>query len=200
MPFKDLPEGINRPALKTLHINKCPVVVPESTLNADAAKRLQIDKALHYKHLEQLNAAGDLTAKINAIFTKPDYEANDDPDAGLYSGGFFSANDKRKMELVRTADADALRVMPIPFEDARLPEMLFRYRARNWPESLTANEQEQWQQYREQRLTDEGNSKVLTFRKFFEAIETCRKGELTVEQRLALDRLDEYGHEIKSSF
>jgi exodeoxyribonuclease-1 len=197
--FKDLPEGVSRPALKTLHINKCPVVVPESTLNAAAAERLQIDKALHYKHLQQLNAAGDLTAKINAIFTKPDYEANDDPDAGLYSGGFFSANDKRKMELVRTANADALRVMPIPFEDARLPEMLFRYRARNWPESLSADEQEQWQQYRQQRLTDESNNKILTFSKFFEAIEACREGEVSFEQSLVLDRLTEYGQLIKDS-
>lgn len=197
-PFKDLPEGINRPALKTLHINKCPVVVPESTLNSVAAERLQIDKALHYKHLQQLNAAGDLTAKINAIFTKPDYEANDDPDAGLYSGGFFSANDKRKMELVRTANADALRVMPIPFEDARLPEMLFRYRARNWPESLSADEQEQWQQYRQQRLTGESNSKILTFPKFFEAIEECREGELSGAQSLVLEKLEEYGREIET--
>jgi exodeoxyribonuclease-1 len=197
--FKDLPEGVSRPALKTLHINKCPVVVPESTLNAAAAERLQIDKALHYKHLQQLNAAGDLTAKINAIFTKPDYEANDDPDAGLYSGGFFSANDKRKMELVRTANADALRVMPIPFEDARLPEMLFRYRARNWPESLSADEQEQWQQYRQQRLTDESNSKILTLPKFFEAIEACREGEVSDAQSLVLDRLEEYGKLIETS-
>jgi exodeoxyribonuclease-1 len=197
--FKDLPEGVSRPALKTLHINKCPVVVPESTLNAAAAERLQIDKALHYKHLQQLNAAGDLTAKINAIFTKPDYEANDDPDAGLYSGGFFSANDKRKMELVRTANADALRVMPIPFEDSRLPEMLFRYRARNWPESLSADEQEQWQQYRQQRLTDESNSKILTLPKFFEAIEACREGEVSDAQSLVLDRLEEYGKLIETS-
>jgi exodeoxyribonuclease-1 len=196
-PFKDLPEGINRPALKTLHINKCPVVVPESTLNGAAAERLQIDKALHYKHLQQLNAAGDLTAKINAIFTKPDYEANDDPDAGLYSGGFFSANDKRKMELVRTANADALRVMPIPFEDARLPEMLFRYRARNWPESLSAGEQEQWQQYRQQRLTDVSNSKILTLPRFFEAIEVCREGDLTTAQSDILDKLGEYSKQLE---
>ncbi len=197
-PFKDLAEGVCRPALKTIHINKCPVVVPESTLNAAAAERLQIDKALHYKHLQQLNDAGDLTAKINAIFTKPDYEANDDPDASLYSGGFFTANDKRKMELVRTANADALRVMPIPFEDERLPEMLFRYRARNWPESLTADEQEQWQQYRQQRLTDESNSNILTFSKFFEAIEACRENGISDEQRAVLDRLEEYGRKIET--
>jgi exodeoxyribonuclease-1 len=197
-PFKYLPEGINRPALKTLHINKCPVIVPESTLNAAAAERLQIDKALHYKHLQQLNAAGDLTAKINAIFTKPDYEANDDPDAGLYSGGFFSANDKRKMELVRTANADALRVMPIPFEDARLPEMLFRYRARNWPESLSADEQVQWQHYRKQRLTDETNEKILTLPKFFEAIEECRQGDIMDNQKTVLDEIEQYGRQTET--
>jgi exodeoxyribonuclease-1 len=197
-PFKELPEGVNRPALKTLHINKCPVVVPESTLNPAAAERLQIDKVLHYKHLQQLNAAGDLTAKINAIFTKPDYEANNDPDAGLYSGGFFSSNDKRKMELIRTADPDALRVMSIPFEDPRLAEMLFRYRARNWPESLSADEQVQWQQYRQQRLTDPSNTKILTFPKFFEAIEVCRQADTSAEQSLVLDRLQEYASEIET--
>ncbi|MDO7597237.1 MAG: exodeoxyribonuclease I [Pseudomonadota bacterium] len=197
-PFKDLPEGISRPALKTLHINKCPVVVPESTLNAAAAERLQIDRDLHHKHLQQLNAASDLTAKINAIFTKSDYEANDDPDAGLYSGGFFSANDKRKMELVRTANADALRVMPIPFEDARLPEMLFRYRARNWPESLSADEQEQWQHYRQQRLTDESNDNILTLDKFFEAIETCREDDIADNQKAVLDEIERYGRQIVS--
>ena len=197
-PFKDLPEGVNRPALKTIHINKCPVVVPESTLNAAAAERLQIDKALHYKHLQQLNAAGDLTAKINAIFTKPDYENNDDPDAALYGGGFFSANDKRKMELIRTADPDALRVMSIPFEDPRLPEMLFRYRARNWPESLSADEQGQWQQYRQQRLTGETNEKILTFSKFFEAIEECREDELNDSQKTVLDMIGQYGQQFEN--
>lgn len=198
-PYKELPEGVNRPALKTIHINKCPVVVPESTLNDDAAERLQLDRQQHYAHLQQLNAAGDLTEKINAIFTKPDYEANDDPDAGLYSGGFFSANDKRKMDMIRQADPAMLKTMSIPFDDARLPEMLFRYRARNWPESLSADEQEQWQQYRQQRLTDESNGKILTFSRFFEEIETCRQETSSTEKKLVLSQLEEYGSKLKNS-
>jgi len=195
--FKDLPEGVSRPALKTLHINKCPVVVPESTLNAEAAERLQIDRKQHYKHLQQLNAAGNLTEKITAIFTKPDYEANDDPDANLYGGGFFSGNDKRKMEMIREADPAMLKTMSIPFDDARLPEMLFRYRARNWPESLSEDEQIEWQRYRQQRLSDETNSKILTFTTFFEAIVACREGEISDEQKLVLDKLEEYGQLIQ---
>lgn len=194
----DLPEGVTRPALKTLHINKCPVIVPESTLNDAAAARLDIDRELHYQHLQMLNDAGDLTTKINAIFTKPDYEAIDDPDAALYGGGFFSDNDKRKMELVRNADPKHLATMSVPFDDQRLPEMLFRYRARNWPESLSVEEQQHWQQYKKQRLTGEENGNILTLPQYFETIITSRAGESTPAQQQVLDDLEVYGQQLEA--
>lgn len=192
----DLPEGVTRPALKTLHINKCPVIVPESTLNDAAAARLHIDREQHYRHLQMLNDAGDLSQKINAIFAKQDYEPIDDPDAALYGGGFFSDNDKRKMDLIRNAEAEHLAAMSVPFDDQRLVEMLFRYRARNWPENLSEEEQQQWQQYRQQRLTEQ-NDKILTLPRFFETIENCRKDELSVEQNIVLDKLEQYGQQIE---
>ena len=197
-PYKDLPEGVSRPALKTIHINKCPVVVPEKTLNDEAAARLDIDRELHHQHLTELNAAGDLTAKINAIFTKPEYDSIDDPDAGLYSGGFFSASDKRKMELIREAEPENLSDLSIPFEDNRLEEMLFRYRARNWPETLNEAEQEEWQHYRQQRLTSQGNDKILTLRRFQEAIVTCRERELSENQLVILHKLDSFSNQVKT--
>lgn len=196
-PYSELPEGIKRPALKTIHINKCPVVVPENTLNDEAAKRLDIGREQHYEHLAQLNAAGDLTAKLNQIFAKPDFEPVDDPDAMLYSGGFFSDNDKRKMDIIREAEPKNLAFLSIPFEDSRLEEMLFRYRARNWPETLNADEQEDWQQYCQQRLTSEGNGKVLTFERFQQVIESCRERELSVEQKTVLEQLEQYILKIK---
>ena len=196
-PTSELPDGVTRPALKTLHINKCPVIVPENTLNDAAAERLDIDREQHYHHLQQLNAAGDLSKKIAEIFTKPDYEANDDPDANLYGGGFFSTNDKRKMEMIREADPAMLKTMSIPFDDARLPEMLFRYRARNWPESLNADEQEQWQQYRQQRLTTD-NPKILSFDRFFAEIESSLSGELNDKQRQVLKDIESYGQQLES--
>jgi len=198
-PTSELPEGVTRPALKTLHINKCPVVVPENTLNDAAAERLQIDREQHYQHLQQLNAAGDLTQKINDIFTGREFEAIDDPDASLYGGGFFSGNDKRKMELIRSADADHLKTMSIPFDDQRLPEMLFRYRARNWPDTLNEDEQEQWQLYRKDRLTQEENEKILTLSRYFETIESCREDDkLTEKQQQVLNELEAYGRQLQN--
>ncbi len=173
------------------------MVVPESTLNDTAAERLDIDRDLHYQHLKMLNEAGDLTKKINEIFTKPDYETIDDPDAALYGGGFFSDNDKRKMELIRNAEPEHLATMSVPFDDPRLPEMLFRYRARNWSESLSNEEKMQWQQYRQQRLTDEGNEKILTLPRYFKAISASQTSELSPEQTKVLNELKAYGQQIE---
>lgn len=194
----DLAEGITRPALKTLHINKCPVVVPESTLNDAAAERLQIDRAAHYQHLDMLNAAGDLSQKLNAIFTAPTFDKIDDPDASLYGGGFFSDNDKRKMDVIRNAEPEMLKTLSVPFEDQRLPELLFRYRARNWPQSLSADEQEQWLLYRQQRLGTTAPEKILNFERFETALAESRELELDKAQQTVLEQLRTYAQALKS--
>ena len=41
-------------------------------------------------------------------------------------------------------NAQELSKAYLPFEDSRLPDLLFRYRARNWPETLSSDEQQQW--------------------------------------------------------
>lgn len=197
-PTADLPEGATRPALKTLHINKCPVVVPENTLDDAAAERLQIDRATHYQHLDMLNAAQGLTEKLNAIFTAPTYDEIDDPDASLYGGGFFSDNDKRKMDVIRNADPAMLPTLSVPFEDQRLPELLFRYRARNWPESLSQEEQEQWVLYRQHRLGNQAADKVLNVERFETALADSRQQDLNEEQKAVLEQLEQYAQSLKT--
>ena len=89
--------------------------------------------------------------------------------------------------------------MSIPFDDQRLPEMLFRYRARNWPDSLSNDEQEQWQLYRHERLTHEASEKVLTLPRYFKTIKACREDEhLTEKQQQVLNELEAYGQQLKN--
>lgn len=194
----DLPRGVSRPALKTLHVNKCPVIVPEKTLDKAAAERLQIDIQQHYEHLAMLNAAGDLTAKLQQVFTAPDYQNIDDPDASLYGGGFFSDNDKRKMDMVREASAEHLKSLIIPFEDKRLPELLFRYRARNWPESLNDDEHAQWLQHCQQRLGPEADKAILNLQRFEQALEQARASELSTAQQQVLTQLADYAGQLRA--
>ena len=41
-----------------------------------------------------------------------------------------------------------------PFDDDRLPELLFRYRARNFPDTLNSEEQQRWKFFCQQRLSN----------------------------------------------
>ncbi len=195
---QDLPDGVSRPALKTLHINKCPVVVPASTLDDAAAERLQIDRSKHDEHLAMLNAAGDLSAKLQQIFTKPDYDDIADPDASLYGGGFFSDGDKRKMDLIRSAEPEMLKTLSIPFEDSRLPELLFRYRARNWPDTLNDEEQAVWLQHRQDRLGDNAPEAILNLSRFEAALQECREQTTELANLKVLDELADYASRLRS--
>ena len=161
-PREQLPEGEQRIPLKTVHLNKCPVVVPTNTLTEQAAERWEIDLAAGRAHLQQLNAAAGLERKIQAVFAARRFDSETDPDRNLYGGGFFSDADRRRMQQIRAADPKCLRGLSVSFDDARLPEMLFRYRARNWPTTLTAEERKQWDAYRRGRLTRPGGGGSIT--------------------------------------
>ena len=163
---RDLPEGQERIALKEIHLNKCPVVSPMNTLSAPRAEALQIDLAKGLQHLQMIKDAEDssmrLADKIQAVYKLSQYQNISDPDAMLYSGGFFKEHDKRIMQDIHTHSPTELANFHPPFHDARLAEMLFRYRARNWPETLTATEQQDWQEFRQFRLQDNKEDSAFT--------------------------------------
>ncbi len=73
----------------------------------------------------------------------------------LYDG-FLGAGDKPLLALARTTAPEQLAALEGRFRDPRLPELLFRYRARNHPDSLAPDERQRWQDYRRQRLLGDG--------------------------------------------
>jgi len=77
---------------------------------------------------------------------------------------------------------------------------LFRYRARNWPDTLTAEQTEQWKHFCHQRLTqlDGGNS--VTFKEYTEQINLLRTEKNDNKQAQAiLDALDAWGNFLLNS-
>ncbi|MCX4190863.1 exodeoxyribonuclease I [Methylophaga sp. OBS3] len=191
-PSADLPEGVQRPALKTVHINKCPVVVPAATLDDAAAERLQIDRDLHHQHFQLcLQNAELLAKKIHDIFNAPTDFPLEDVDGSLYGGGFFDTADKQKMQQIQQSDPVSLANFDQPFNDPRLGELLFRYRARNWPESLSKEDQKDWLQFCKQRL-QQTDSPWLTFERFFAALAESREQTLTPQQQQVLVDLEQF--------
>ena len=58
----------------------------------------------------------------------------------------------------------------LSFDEARYNELLFRFRARNWPETLTSEEKERWLKLRRARLM-EGEGGARTLETFAEEVE-----------------------------
>jgi len=138
-----------------VHINKCPVLAPLATLRPQDQERLTIDLARCQRHAQQLTAAAaELTAKITQVL-RSDYSAfaaPSDPDLMIYSGGFFTPKDKATMTKIRQTTPEKLGDFKADFVDGRLQEMLFRYRGRNFPNTLNSDELQQWRQFCRQRL------------------------------------------------
>jgi exodeoxyribonuclease-1 len=148
----DMADGIARIPLKTVHINKCPVLAPVSAIRPCDAQRLEIDLSFCQANIEKIKAATGLAEKLSAVFSRAYPEQDFDPDLAIYSGGFFSDADKQKMTRIRIMSPAQLAKAPFDFIDVRLAEMLFRYRARNYPETLSIYERLKWDEFCRNRL------------------------------------------------
>jgi exodeoxyribonuclease I len=151
---EQLSEGQLPVPLKLVQINRCPVVAPLSVLRPADQKRLGIDLALLQSRAEQLAKQQALWQdKLEFIYGKEDFAAVEDPEQQLYDG-FIGDRDRRLCEQVRTLDPAQLAHGHWMFDDPRLPELLFRYRARNFPETLNSEERQRWYGFCQQRLSD----------------------------------------------
>jgi exodeoxyribonuclease-1 len=190
----DLPEGVARIPLKTVHINKCPVLAPVSVIRPNDAERLQIDLALCYANIDKIKAAAGLADKLGAVFGDQDYAKQDsDPDLEIYSGGFFSENDKRQMIKIRAMPSEQLAKTAFKFTDSRLSEMLFRYRARNYPQTLNADEQLRWNEFCVNRLTGRQAGAGILFDDYFSRLEELRSADNV--NSLIINALEAYAHQ-----
>ncbi len=173
----DLAEGVERIALKTVHINKCPVLAPLKVLRAQDQQRLQIDVAACLENAQKITQAPSLVAKLDDVFTSTNFETQTNPDLMIYSGGFFSGKDKALMTQIRNTPSNQLIHLNPSFQDSRLAEMFFRYKARNYPQSLSAEETQRWQTFCQDKLTDKNLGASITLEAYRQRIEELKQQE-----------------------
>ncbi|RZL93363.1 MAG: exodeoxyribonuclease I [Variovorax sp.] len=149
----DLPEGVTRLPVKGIHLNKSPMVVGNLRTLSDAmTARWNIDLEAAMRHAAIARDLPDMSAIWPQVYARP-REAPPDVDEDLY-GGFVGHADRRRLDQLRGLTPAELARDRTGFDDARLGELLFRYRARNWPESLSAEEAERWEAHRAARLLE----------------------------------------------
>ena len=198
----DLPEGVARVPLKTVHINKCPVLAPISVLKHSDQKHLNLDLARCYANIDKIKAVPGMAEKIAAVFSETKFaepEQEIDPDLAIYSGGFFSDADKQKMQKIRNMPSNQLSTFKPNFTDSRLVEMLFRYRARNYPKLLQREEISNWQEFCANRITGQQPSGGIILDEYFSQLTKLRnetsgnEAFLKILEEFALDKIQQLG-------
>ena len=191
----ELPEGVQRLPIKTIHLNRSPMVVRNlNVLSPQQAERWHIDLSQAARHAEMARALPDMSSIWAEVFSRPDQPADETGvDGGLYAG-FVSTADRRKLEHLRTLPAADLADARTGFEDERLEEVFWRYRARNFPQTLSADEQQRWHAHCAARLID-GQDKARTVDDLLEALDTLYP-DADVQGQTVLDALQDYAQEI----
>ncbi|MBM6550213.1 exodeoxyribonuclease I [Marinomonas ostreistagni] len=184
--------------LKVIHINKCPAVAPATFLKDEAVvKRLGLSGDICRDNLAKLRAEGGLAAKLSQVFMQEYDKIDKDPDLMLYSGGFFSRDDKARMEQIRATPREILGELELTFDDRRLPEMFTRYLARNYPDQLNSTQREEWEEHRRVKLLQKDGGGSLTMEEFFKRLNELAMDEsLADSKRIMLQDLADYAQGI----
>lgn len=192
---EDLPADQPRISLKTVHLNRCPALVELRHVRAAELDRLELDRTRCLEHAAQLRQCPDLAERVRRAFVRaavPDV----DPDQALYAA-LPDRRDQARRLAVRRARPEQLAALAEGWHDPRSAELLFRYRARNWPQTLDTNESARWRAYRERRLGEAGPLSEYDFANYAAALVRLRETAQTSQHAL-LDQLQRWGEWLAS--
>ncbi|MGH8184372.1 MAG: exodeoxyribonuclease I [Rhodanobacteraceae bacterium] len=197
----DLPEGIERPPLKEIHANKSPFIAPISTLRDADAQRIALNTEACMRNLEKIRASDGLRERVRTAFASraERWPGRKDPECRLYAG-FASPADKRRCEAVRVTAPDRLAAAGFKFDDPGYAELLFRWRARNWPDTLDADESARWHAFVRDKLIRETETTPLTLEQYYAAIARLRAEHPPGPKQVLLDRLQVWGETVQNEF
>jgi exodeoxyribonuclease-1 len=185
-PSSMLEENEQRLPIKLIHINKCPVLAPAKTLSTENAQRLGIDRELCLQNLQKIKVNLHSLEKLQEVYAQTQQHHSLDPEHALYSGGFFSTTDKELMNQIVSSDTQGLTELSLPFEDERFNTLLFRYRARNVPQSLSEPEVERWQRYRHFKFFDDASPASIKMPEFLIQLEQLSIEYARTPEKLAI--------------
>ena len=195
--YDDLSDGELPIPLKLIHINKSPVIAPLAVLREEDNQRLAFDHALWQSNYQLLKEQGvQLQEKLKEVYQEQREFAEQDPEQQLY-GSFLGPRDRNICDELRKAAPERLQPEFWPFDDARLPELLFRYRGRNYPHTLSEEELQQWALFCRARLTGERAGAPLNIADYLVAY-----AQLSPEQQLhpAVQAWRHYVYEIEQRY
>lgn len=176
---------IERLPAKILNSSHCPAVAPLGVLDDASWQRIGLDLSTIESNFKAL-AASDLSARITEAFAlqyrqsqSSLFGAAGDVDSQIYDG-FYNDRDKVLMSSFRQHPDN----VQVEFEDQRLQKLKDRYFPRQFPEKLTSQELQAWDDYRRHKLLDPEKGDLKAFEKQFEQAAQTFSGQADKEYLL----------------
>lgn len=141
-----LPEGMERLQIKELIFNKSPMFVPNVyKLDNKIIQQLKIDIKQCMQHLDFIQNNQIKISKAVSELYKNDTPKTpaEDADQGLYDG-FIDNADSKICAQIQTLNTEQLSKFHPKFKDKKLAKLLLYFKARNYPQTLSEKEQEEW--------------------------------------------------------
>ena len=207
LSMEDRAAGLERLPVRRLKANASPFVCANlKVLSADRAQKYGIDFNVVAENLEKLKSVAPRVQSLFAELAGERRSGDDDPkavdaDSALYAGGFTSSSDKARFVKIRAMDPQALaqEASKFRFDGIYFREMLLRYRARNWPDTLTSEEAGKWKQFCSERLM-EGRNGALKLSDYFDLIDEAQSSGAYDDEahQQVLEALYDWGEELGS--
>ena len=169
---------LRRIGVQTVRINAQPMLFRRDAIDPNTKARMadfgrdegvQNQHLDAWHHIQESPAFKTLYQLARQALEEAPVAVPDDVDYALYGGGFLSPHDQELLSSCPTMDAVALKGWNPSFDDSRYAELLFRYRARNFANSLSPAEWRRWQLVRRNKLLAE-DSRALTLAKLQEEL------------------------------
>ncbi len=194
--YKDRLDDFQKLPIKVLATNKCPAIAPLGVLNSESWQRIGLDPKTVKKHLALLKKNENI-AKM-ALGTWEEYgkprKSEKDVDGQLYDG-FFNDKDRSLLVDIRNKSENQLADYHPNFIDERLPELLLRYKARNYPKSLSEKEKDIWKKHVVKRL-QKGAGNSPSMEAYFKSITKTVAIKKDKKSRFLLEELKLYGESL----
>ena len=175
----DLPKGVDKLELNELIFNKSPMFVcspkPDNfKLSPLLIEKLQVDMDKCMKNLSYIqNNQKQIEKIVQSIYKKdPEREMSNDIDQSLYDN-FVSNKDRKICNHIQSLSSNEIGLLNPDFEDRRLLKLFLNFKARNYPELLSENEQEEWFEIVQSRVQN-GENGFLSFESFENSLDNLK--------------------------
>jgi exodeoxyribonuclease-1 len=181
--------------LKEIRINRCPFIAPIEVLDDENMSRLGLSLREIKERARRLKQPG-IAAKIRRVYLQGFADKANDVDAGLYDG-FLQEEDKARCNHLHNSIAEG-EWQDMDFRDRRLQTLAQRMKARSYPEWMSEQDQGQWHEFVQEKLTEDGD--WLNLPKYYQTIAELEATDLTPEKLGLLHSLKQYGLQLQQRY